>query len=55
MPLKNVAIYTVEGICECLVSVRDVAEVALDPVSFRRNVEAKSLRVSDLCGLVWVT
>ena len=44
----------VEGICECLVSMRNVAEVALDPIGSRRYVKAKTFGVSNLGGLVGV-
>ena len=44
----------VEGICESLVPMRNVAEVALDPVGSRRNVKAKTFRISNLGGLVGV-
>ena len=40
----------VEGICECLVSMRNVAEVALNPVGSRRYVKAKTFGVCDLSG-----
>ena len=47
-------VHAVERICECLVTMWNVAEITLDPFSFRRNIEAKALRVSDFGGLVLI-
>ena len=46
----------VESGTQSLVPVWNVAEVALDPISFRRNVEGESFGavVNDLRGFVWV-
>ena len=52
MSLLNMGVDFVQSVLESLVSVWNVAEIALDPFSFKRNIEAKALRVSDFGGLV---
>ena len=52
--LHGVMMNGAKGICECLVSMRNMAEVALDPVGSRRYVKAKTFGVSNLGGLVGV-
>ncbi len=52
--LQNVVMNVTECICECLVPMRNMAEIALDPIGSRRYVKAKTFGVSNLGGLVGV-
>ena len=52
--LQSVVMHVVECICECLVPMRNMAEIALDPIGSRRYVKAKTFGVCDLSGFIGV-
>ena len=52
--LQSVVMNVAECICECLVPMRNMAEIALDPIGSRWYVKAKAFGVCDLSGFIGV-